>query len=88
MKENEWSVFLSNRKVIKEEGKKQIWVWEKVYNFYKVDISEIDIKTDLRFKFIKDKRQQSVYLGLCETKFPVKFPLTLTNGTILEKDCN
>lgn len=87
MKQNEWSVFLSNRKVIKEDGKKQVWIWEKVYNFYKVNMAEVDVKTDVRFKLIKDKREESIYLGVCETEFPVKFPLTLINGVILEKDC-
>jgi len=75
-----WSVFENEYKT--KVGKNYQWV--KELNFYVGDLSNEDFKNDYRFKEVKDKRKQIKFLGLVETQFPVKYPLKLTNGTILE----
>lgn len=77
-----WSVF-ANHHVIEKEGKPQ-WVTE--LNFYMGDLSDIDTATDWRFKEVNNRRSQSKFLGMCDTHFPVKYPLHLDNGTIIQSE--
>ena len=79
---NRWSVF-ANHHVIEKEGKPQ-WVTE--LNFYMGDLSEVDFATDWRFKKVENRRSQKKFLGICETSFPVQYPLRLDNGTIIEAE--
>lgn len=78
---NCWSVFANEYLIIENEKKK--WVTE--LNFYMGKLENIDYKTDCRFCEIKDKRKQIKYLGTCKTKFPIKYPLLLKNGTWIEE---
>lgn len=80
-KDNLWSVF-SSHFLMKKDGQQSQWVTS--LNFYKGDLSCVDLETDWRFKEVKNKRSQSVFLGVCETSFPVQYPLLLLNGTIIE----
>jgi hypothetical protein len=77
-----WSVFECEYKTKVEEEYK----WVKELRFYMRDISNEDLKNDWRFCEVKDKRKQAKFLGTVETEFPIKFPLTLYNGKILEKE--
>ena len=75
-----WSVFENEYKT--KVGNNYQWV--KELNFYMGDLSNEDFENDYRFKEVKDKRKQLKFLGLVETQFPVKFPLKLINGIIIE----
>lgn len=77
-KEQVYSVFLNEYKH-KEHG----WVQEHLYMYG--DQSHLDLKTDYRHKEIPNKKKQSVFLGLCYVTFPVEYPVTLTNGKVIEK---
>lgn len=57
----------------------------KEYVFYLGEIQNIDYKNDWRFKKVKGKRSQLEFLGTVKTDFPVKYPLHLLNGKILQK---
>lgn len=79
--DNIWSVF-ENHHAVDKNGK-QKWVTELV--FYKGDLSKVDLATDWRFREVKGKRSQLKYLGMCETSFPVKYPLRLDNGDVINE---
>lgn len=47
---------------------------------------DIDFKTDWRFCAVKDKRSEAILVGdinLVESDWPIKFPITLNNGIII-----
>jgi len=79
-----WSVF-EKEYTTKINNKYQ---WVKELNFYIGDLTNEDFKNDYRFKEVKDKRKQVKFLGTVETEFPLKFPLKLNNGIILENVYN
>jgi hypothetical protein len=62
--------------------------WITVLSFYYGDLSNVDLKTDWRFKEVPNKRKQNVFLGLVEltnedNKNPFLFPMTLKNGKVI-----
>ena len=75
-----WSVFENEFKT-KVDDKYQ---WVKKLNFYYGDLSEENLTNDWRFKEVPERRKQVKFLGTVETEFPVKFPLILNNGLVLE----
>ena len=78
-----WSVFRLEHNIMID--KKLQWVIELI--FYKGDLSLLsNMDKDWRFKPVENKRKQVILLGICETKFPVKFPLSLYNGLILNNE--
>lgn len=79
-----WTVI--EREYLTEKDGKMQWVTE--LNFYLGDLQskEIDLKVDWRFCEVKDKRKQAIILGVCKTSFPIKYPLLLTNGTVIRND--
>ena len=79
---NLWSVVVNENKIGKDNNSQ--WVTE--LNFYMGDLQtkNIDWKTDWRFCEVKDKRKQVKMLGVCKTTFPIKYPLWITNGIIIE----
>lgn len=81
---NHWSVVASEYKI--EKDNKSQWVTE--LNFYMGDLQtkDIDWETDWRFCEVKNRRKQAKMLGVCKTVFPIKYPLWLTNGTIIEAE--
>jgi len=54
------------------------------YVFYLGDCTLIYDKKDWRFCKVEGKRNELIFLGVCNISFPVKFPLKLDNGKILE----
>ena len=70
-----WSVFKTEHfELVGKETSN--WVKRKV--LFMGDLSYIDTNTDLRFCEIKDKRKQSIFLGLVlNPEFPLKEPLKL-----------
>ena len=75
-----WSVF--ECECITKIDKKYQWI--KELRFFMGDLSKEDFKNDWRFCEVDKKRKQVKFLGLAETEFPVRFPLILDNGTIIE----
>lgn len=77
-----WSVIVSEYKT----GSDYRSYWKRVLKFYKGDLQKKDINwvTDWRFCEVRDKRKQAKMIGTCRTTFPIKYPLRLTNGTIVE----
>ena len=51
--------------------------WKTEYHFYYGDLSKVNCETDCRFKYIKNKRNLSIYLGMHNGKLPVSLPLTI-----------
>jgi hypothetical protein len=76
-----WTVVLNEYKTEKD-GK---LLWTKEYCFYNGNLQtqNIDWNSDWRFCEVKDKRKQAKILGVCKTKFPIKYPLYLTNGIVI-----
>lgn len=60
----------------------------KEYVFYFGDCTLIYDKKDWRFCKMEGKRNELVFLGLGEMSFPIKYPLKLNNGKILEEIIN
>jgi len=75
-----WSVFENEFKARVDDK----YQWVKELNFYMGDMSDEDLTNDYRFREVPGKRKQLRFLGTAETEFPVKFPLTLKNGLVLE----
>jgi len=72
--------------VLINEYKNDKGIWEKQYNFFKLDLSEINFSDDWRFKAIPNKRKESVFLGnITDPKFPLEYPIYLDNGKVLDK---
>ena len=57
------------------------WITDLV--FYKGDLSCVDAENDWRFKEVFGKRKKLKFLGLCQTSFPIQYPLKLSNGVEL-----
>ena len=76
-----YSVFLTEHFIEKEK----VFFWQKSYAFYLGDLSNIKFSDDWRFKQVKDKRKESVFLGFGNINFPVLFPIILENGFVLNK---
>ena len=69
-----------------DENGKAIFRWIKQLAFYYGDMSGVDVATDSRFKFVNNKRNEAIFMGLkTNTEFPVKFPFTLDNGVVLDE---
>lgn len=86
-----WSVFIVFRLVERDLspvfGKEKHWMPE--LTFYMGDWSTADFKNDWRFKEVKDKRKELVFMGLCENpEFPIKYPLQLLNGKVIDSEYN
>ena len=74
-----WSAF----KVEKFDVANKQW-YEELF-FYMGDCTNIYNKNDWRFCEIKDKRKFAIYIGKGIIDFPIKFPITLDIGIVLEK---
>lgn len=69
----------------KENDEKKIKLI-KEHRFYEADLSKIDFSTDSRFKKLSKVRNQSKFLGFTnKCSFPIQYPLTLSDGSIIEK---
>ena len=68
-----YSIFLNEHFKTENPNSKKMWV--KSYTFYHLDVKTIDIGKDWRFKEVKNKRKESIYLGECEVRFPIKYPI-------------
>lgn len=61
-------------------------LWKKEYNFYSVDLTDVEFDNDWRFRAVDEKRKLSILLGTVdELSFPVKYPIVLNNSTLIEK---
>jgi len=58
-------------------------IYKEEYHFYYGDLSKIDFENDKRFKEHDYRKYE--FLGTAIVEFPIKFPLKLDNGKILEK---
>jgi len=77
-----WSVFENEYRT--KVGDQYQWVKSLEFFYGDLSLAGIDFKTDWRFCEVPGKRNQVKFLGTVETDFPIKYPLILDNGTILE----
>lgn len=78
----EYTVFKVKR--YNEEKK----IWTEDYDFYMGNMLDWEHrfgKNDWRFCEVKDKRELAVLLGKGWLRFPIKFPVKLDNGVVLNK---
>lgn len=78
---NLWSVFLLEHLIDKDKKK----VWIKSYQFYYGNLEKTQLDNDERFKAIKNKRKEAIFLGLVKTDFPVKYPIKLKCSKVLNR---
>lgn len=76
-----YSVFIDNRKL--SDGN-----WFKSLSFYQGDYSKLHLASDSRFMEIPGKRKELVFLGICNTEFPVQYPLGLDSGNFIDSQGN
>lgn len=71
------------------DDKNKLWKFElHFYNGYQQEFLKVNIENDWRFKELKGKREKAILVGcinLSEDDFPIKYPLILKNGVIIEK---
>lgn len=73
------SVFLTEHLVKKDKIK----IWVKSHSFYLGNLSKTKLNDDWRFKEVKGKRKEAIFLGLVHTDFPVKYPLKTECNNII-----
>lgn len=70
------SIILSEYKIGED------WILE--YQFYYVDLKQVNLSEDIRFKEINGKRKKSILIGVVDDlEFPVKYPIKLEDGNII-----
>ena len=71
------------------DSKTKTGKWVKQYQFWNGDLTKVDFTTDWRFKEVDKKRKLVKLMGTKENiDFPVVFPLTLDNGSVLNDHKN
>jgi len=80
-----YSVFeMDVYQIVEITEEKTICDFVKELFFYHGDLSNVDILTDERFKEVKGKRKNCVFLGIKRNiEFPINYPLILDNNTII-----
>jgi len=77
--EDLYSVFSSRCKLHERN------IWVEILKFFIGDLEDVNTAEDFRFKEVQGKREEAKFLGRCHTNFPVKYPLRLHTGLIINK---
>jgi hypothetical protein len=79
------TVFENEKYVYNKKSATGRWVNELV--FYVGDLTDVDLKSDWRFKEVKDKRKQLKLLGTKENLvLPIVYPLVLDDGRVINDE--
>ena len=84
-KDTTWTVVINEIKKPTVDGKSE-WIRELNFQYGDLRKQDIDYETDWRFCEVKDKRKQVEVVGITRTKFPIKYPLWLTNGKVIKNN--
>jgi len=78
------SVFLTEHYIT--DPKTSHSYWKKGYAIYYDNFTNFPLENDWRFSEVKDKRKLAIFLGTVNNLiFPIKFPLKLNNGLIINE---